>query len=171
VLHVRKVSQFTNAKAQNGQRTVRYFHELDLVAGKVDKVAKIYLPNIKARHPGIIGKRVGKTLAQFPGHPWQAVDGNIDPLLKAEGANIVQASGMVVVLMGKQYAFDVGYPCAQHLLAEIRPGVDDEMAVTAGQQRARPQPLVAWVAATTSVAFAGDNGNALAGTGAEEGEG
>jgi hypothetical protein len=45
------------------------------------------------------------------------------------------------------------------------------MAVTAGQQRARPQPLVAWVAATTSVAFAGDNGNALAGTGAEEGEG
>ena len=60
----------------------------------------------------------------------------------AVGAQVVDASHMVVVAMREQCGVDVGGSCVHNLLTEIRTAVDQQIAAVDRQQCRCPQSFV-----------------------------
>jgi hypothetical protein len=68
---------------------------------------------------------------------------------------------MIVVFVGEQNGIEVAYLCAQHLLAQIRTGIDENICVAVLKQGRGAQPFVPRINGSANLAFASDDGYAL----------
>ena len=59
-----------------------------------------------------------------------------------ERPDIIQASGMVLMVVGQKDGIEMPYPCPQHLVSEIRPGIHKYLQSSVFYECRRPQPLV-----------------------------
>ena len=89
-------------------------------------------------------------------------------LQEVEGAQVVEADDMVVVLVGQHDGLQSDDALPEHLLPEVRPGVNDHVAALVRQQQRGAQPLVTGVGGGAHFAVAADSGYALRGASAEE---
>ena len=52
-----------------------------------------------------------------------AIDRHVFLLSEIKGANVVHASGVVLMLMGEEHRIELFNAFTKHLLSEIRPGI------------------------------------------------
>ena len=89
---------------------------------------------------------------------------------QVEGARVVQASGVVLVVVGEQDGIQVPDPCAQHLIAEIGAGVHQDRQSAVFHQGGGAQAFVTRVGGAADRAFAADHRYALGGPCTQEGQ-
>jgi hypothetical protein len=114
-----------------------------------------------------LAKDVCKPQVHIGGHAFLGVHRHRVATAEIEGTNVVQPNHMVVVLMGEQDGVEVADSRAQHLLAQIRTGVYQDVGIAAGEQGRRAQALVVWISRGAYPAFAPDHGHALGCSGTE----
>lgn len=89
----------------------------------------LYPVHRHCRGPGIpvlIRKDVIETLVQGGHYPIMCINGDV-PLPEEKWTDIVDACGVVGMLMGKEYGVQPVYGVAEHLLTEIRAAIDDNV--------------------------------------------
>lgn len=90
-----------------------------------------------------------------------AVHGHIVALHEVVGAHVVESCGVVFVTVGEEDGVEPWHAFAQHLLAEVGTGVDDEAYTVDVNVHGCSESLVAVVQGTADFAGAPDNGYAL----------
>jgi hypothetical protein len=115
------------------------------------------------------GEDVGEGLAEngSGGGLGPGVDGALDVGVDTDVVEAVDVVGMSVSDEDGVERLD---GVVEHLLAEVDGGVDDEVAIGEGEENGRTETMVARVCGTTDGTVAGDLGDAMRGSGAEEGD-
>jgi hypothetical protein len=72
--------------------------------------------------------------------------------------------------VGQHYSVEALDARPEHLLPEVGPGVNDHVSAFVRDKQRTPKPLVTWVIGGANFTVASNNGDALGGAGAEEGE-
>lgn len=83
------------------------------------------------------------------------------PRFEVEGPDIIQANYMIVVLVGKQDSIQMLNFSTQHLLAQIRPGIDENIGAVVCEQGGGPQPIVPGIVGAANDTATPDNGYTL----------
>ena len=124
------------------------------------------------RHPRVFVRCEG--VGEFPRYRLAGlrvgVNVHVAVLGKVKGADVVHAGDVVHVLVGQQHKIEVLHLFTQHLLPEVRAGVNDKPFARKIHQHGGAQPFVTRVCGFTDVAVAGDYRYALGGSGAQKGQ-
>ena len=115
-----------------------------------------------------LGKGVGIFAVQTIGHIGLAVDIHRVALREVEGADVVQARRMIFVVVREQDGVEVVNIRTQHLVAEVRSGIDQDGQAAVFDQRSGTQALIARVRRTADRAVAGNHRDTGRGARAEE---
>src|SRR3546814_9468192 len=86
---------------------------------------------------------------------------NSSPLLSIKRAYIIQACHMIFVRMSEQYSIQLGNVLAQHLVAEIRTGIDYDIPAFPINQYGRPQTVIFNICGGAHRTIASDDRNVL----------
>ena len=85
-------------------------------------------------------------------------------LLEDEGAQVVEAADMVLMLMGDEHGVQLGDVLTQHLLAEVRTSINDDRPLLGLNQDGGAEALVAWVLRLAHGTGTSNDGYALRGS-------
>lgn len=85
-----------------------------------------------------------------------------------ERSDVVHSGSVVLMLMCEQYGIKALDVLPEHLLPEIRAGVDDDRFPARLYQHRCPKPLVAGIGGTADLALAGNNRNTLRSAGTQD---
>jgi hypothetical protein len=108
--------------------------------------------------------------AQGGFHTLRGVHGHFASLDEIVRADVVEASNVVLVFVGKHHGVKVDHLVGEHLLPEIRTSVDADCAASSSEDSRSAQPLIVRVLRRAHRAGAADDGNALGRARAGEGE-
>ena len=130
----------------------------------------LYGVEVQHGHTGIqhFAEEVGQPLAQVA--VGEVIGKDVDVAESAEGAQVVDAARVVVVLVGEQHTVDGLEGHAEHLCTEVGTTVDEYARVIGFHKGRYAQPLVALVRGEAYGAGTPDFGYSFRGAGAEEGQ-
>ena len=80
---------------------------------------------------------------------------------QVEGAYVIQSARMVLVAVGQQDGIQVAHILAQHLLTEIRSGIDQDGQALVFYQGAGTQAFVAAVSGAANLTLAANHRDTL----------
>ena len=109
----------------------------------------------------LFGKRVAVFAAEGIEHFPFAVDFHAAAVDVIERAHVVQSARMVFVVVGQQDGVQVAEPGPEHLAAEIRSGVDEDLQAAVFHIDRGAQPFVPGIGAAAPLAGAADDRDPL----------
>ena len=123
-------------------------------------------------HAGIflVGEDIREFLVEGVDGDGIGEDVHGNALAEVEGPDVVHASDMVFVVVGKDDGVQLLDLMGQHLLAEIGAGVNDAGLALGFQEYCTAEAGIVGVWGGADITIAGDHGNALGGASAKEGE-
>lgn len=159
---VRDIHQSANAETEYGQFAVHHGQGQHLRARNAAGLQGVQRVEFEVGDAGIFvfHKTVREAAAHIVGTIFISI--YLHGIGPAEGAQVVDAAHVVVVLVREQHGIGAhGTGQAQHLLAEVGAAVDEDSAALGGFYQCRgAQPLVARVGAGAYGAVAAYDGNA-----------
>lgn len=166
---IRKVGDFAEAKAQDGQAAVPDADRPHAYAADVEGGVFVDGMEFDARQAGDrVAENVFETFAYIGGNAFLGVYRHGVARAEIERPDIVEPDDVVVVFVREQNGIEVPGAGAEHLLPEIGACVDQDVRVAVRQQGGSAQAGVVRVVRSTHAAVASDNWNTLGSTGAEQ---
>ena len=162
VIRVSQVGAVAEAEAQDGQLVVHGPDGDDRRALDVERQAGDQM-DVHLRRPGIgflLEYVIVFFLERFK-HVGFAEDGERTLLQVIERAYVIEAAGMVFMVVGQENGVEMGNLFAQHLLPEIGTGIDQESLSFKAHERRTAQALVPRIRRRTDLAVASDHRNPL----------
>ncbi len=156
LLGIRYISEPPDAESDNRQPIVHNGQRHHFLSGGEKRTIAVDAAHPERRHTGIRmpGEAVGQPRAQVVLHIFRAVYVEVMSV-PAPGAQVVNASHVVVVDVCEQHGVNIGRTGPQHLLAKVRTAVYQQRPAAAGLYQCRTaQPLVARVGRSTRRAAA-----------------
>ena len=162
VVEIGQVGNTSDAEPQYRQLVMQSADRNDLHALHPERVfADRMETNFGNSRIFVLNECIVEILFHHPLYPLFGID--VDRLSRSviECTHIVQPSDMVLVLVGQQDAVDTLHMFAQHLLAEVRPRIDDQHHAVLFDECGSAQPLVPAVRRRAHPATARDHRYAL----------
>ena len=176
-LEVRQVGQRPDAEARDLEAfgmVARHGHDLHIA--DTERPCGVDFVQFDLRHAAVFVLREG--IVEILAHALQRPRGGPDMDLvdgrrvidEIESPHVVQTADMVLVLVSQQNGVEMPHARAEHLVAEIGSGVDDDAHAPRLDHRRGAQTVVAPVRRRAYLAAAADDGYALRSTGSQKGE-
>lgn len=162
VVGVGDVGEVAEAEAEDGQFVVHGpdWDDRNAVDGEGQAGNQVDV-HFRRAGVGLFGEDVVIFFLQGFQYVGFAEDGERAFLEIVERAHVVETAGVVFMVVGQEDGIEVADVFAEHLLPEIRPGIDQECLSFILDQGRAPQPLVSRIFRRTHFALASDHRNAL----------
>ena len=160
---IRQVGKVPDPVAEHLQAVMADIHRSDPEVSQGKGLSLFHQVDRHCRSPRIavfICEDIVKALLQGGYHPFMGIDGDIS-LPEKKGPDIINASCMIGMFMGKKDGVEPAYIVAEHLLPEIGPAIDDDVMAVHLYHHGYPKAFVPGILTETYRMCAPDDGDSL----------